>query len=253
MGICLQDGQHLAGTHSGVGHDEPVPAELVAGIVVLPDPLNLVLGQGGARAGTDRRQIQQLGVILIGILVLEGQRVHLAQQGLDIPLGVVPALSGVHDRLQVRIAQVPDLGVLQRLQRGPRGAVVAGLVLAQLGQSLRTDHLPQLLQGSILGELLPVQHHFAHLWQRLQRVTFVLEAAADLVVTHAVLIDVDLGTPLAGIAVLVDAPLPVRPGTGLPRGHQLCAAPAAPCCTVRQFFAAFRAFKHCFHLQKGTL
>ena len=151
----------------------------------------------------------------------------------------------------MRITQVPDLGVLQRLQRRPGCAVVAGLVLAQLGQCLRTDHLPQLLQGGILGKFLPVQHQ--HLRQGLHGIPLGLEAAADLMVTHTILIDVDLGTPLAGISVLVDTPLPVRPGTGLPCGHQLCAAPAAPCCTVRQLLVAFRAFKHSFHLQKGTL
>ena len=130
---------------------------------------------------------------------------------------------------------------------------MAGLVLAQLGQCLRTDHLPQLLQGGILGKFLPVQHQLPHLRQGLHGIPLGLEAAADLMVTHTILIDVDLGTPLAGISVLVDTPLPVRPGTGLPCGHQLCAAPAAPCCTVRQLLVAFRAFKHSFHLQKGTL
>lgn len=86
---------------------------------------------------------------------------------------------------------------------------MTGLILAQLGQGLLRDHLPQLLQGGILGELLPIQHHLAHLRQCLQRVTLGLEPALDLVVAHTVAEDVDLRAPFASRAVLVNASLTI--------------------------------------------
>ena len=95
--------------------------------------MHLVHGVGIALAVWHRRQLDQGGLVLCHVQRLASDRhlVQLAQQRLDIPVGIVVTRRGIRQLLQHLKRYLPDNLHLDPLQPAPCGAIMAALVLAE--------------------------------------------------------------------------------------------------------------------------